>query len=551
MFPLDFLKTIGQGLGGGVKKIGQGIIPKDKPELLRTPGFVPDGASAAGGVGGGILPSIAQPKAMLPLQTPNVAGSVNAAPRITESDAMFVRMPQSFSGPPQTVGPATRGNQVNELTRGVNMANLTPIPRTPPAMAAPTQGIVPTAPQMPGQMPNAREVAPPMDMDRRNVMLPALPGESGPKDYSRTEAARYDYHRKRMKQPGDKGYDGTGQYKRSGGDIFRNALMGFFQGAASDPRNPLAGGLGGALVGGVGSTVSPQGSAEYGFNTVERPRLDQQMADEDAERKRQNAMQNAELQQMLNAQKSRQLDADVELKKAQAEKARRMEMPKPQFHNVAPGAHVLNNEGKMIYQAPANPGTAAKAQGLINTREGLFDPVSRQWVEKFDKPINRTEALDEVYAEDGPLDQIVEDSLAGRQAALMERLTPQERTYIGKPPTDQDLGARLSPKQQAILSGVTDGATDAEVTQAYAAFERLKQAAANEMSQARNKWDQIQNAERSRIRRETEGTARQKATGKRAGSGPKLPQPQSGGSQGTTRPRSQFNSQKFPGLKFD
>jgi hypothetical protein len=442
---------------------------------------------------------------------------------------MFVRMPQSFSGPPQAVGAATRGNQVNELTRGVNMANLTPIPRTPPAMAAPTQGIIPTAQQMPGQMPTRAEVAPPLDMDRRNVMLPALPGESGPKDYSRTEAARYDYHRKRMKQPGEEGYDGTGQYKRSGKDIFRNTLMGFFQGAASDPRNPLAAGLGGAMVGGVGSTVSPQGSAEYGFNTVDRPRLEQQMADEDAERKRQNAMQSAELQQMLNAQKSRQLDADVELKRAQAEKARRVELPKPQFHNVAPGAHVLNNEGKMIYQAPANPGTAAKAQGLINTREGLYDPVSRQWVEKFDKPMSRPEALDEVYAEDGPLDQIVEDSLAGRQATLMERLTPQERAYIGKPPTDQELGARLSPKQQAILSGLTEGATDAEVTQAYAAFERIKQTAANEMSQARNKWDQIQNAERSRIRRETEATARQKATGKRTGSGPKLPQPQQGG----------------------
>lgn len=508
MFPLEFLKGIGQHIGGGAKTVGQGIgggvkkiLPGEKPELLRTPGFVPEGAAKASGMGGGgVLPSIARPDVPAPLMQPSV-GRV-------------------------------------------------PIP--PPAMATPTQGIIPTAQQMPGQMPTRAEVAPALDMDRRNVMLPGLPGESGPKDYSRTEAARYDYHRKRMKQPGEEGYDGTGQYKRSGKDIFRNAAMGFFQGAASDPRNPLAAGLGGAMVGGVGSTVSPQGSAEYGFNTVERPRLEQQMADEDAERKRQNAMQSAELQQMLNAQKSRQLDADVELKRAQAEKARRVELPKPQFHNVAPGAHVLNNEGKMIYQAPANPGTAAKAQGLINTREGLYDPVSRQWVEKFDKPMSRPEALDEVYAEDGPLDQIVEDSLAGRQATLMERLTPQERAYIGKPPTDQELGARLSPKQQAILSGSTEGATDAEVTQAYAAFERLKQTAANEMSQARNKWDQIQNAERSRIRRETESTARQKATGKRTGSGPNLPQPQQGGgSQGTTRPRSQFNSQKFPGLKFD
>lgn len=472
MFPLDFLKTIGQGIGGGVKK----ILPGDRPELLRTPGFVPDGAAKAGGMGGGgALPSITRPNIPAPLMQPSV-GRV-------------------------------------------------PIP--PPAMAAPTQGIVPTAPQVPGQMPSAREVAPPLDMDRRNVMLPALPGESGPKDYSRTEAARYDYHRKRMKQPGEEGYDGTGQYKRSGEDIFRNALMGFFQGAASDPRNPLAGGLGGAMVGGAGTAISPQGGAEYSFNTQERPRIEQQMADEDAERKRQNAIKSAELQQMLSAQKSQQIDADIQLKKASAEKARRVE---PKFHNVAADTTVLDGAGKQVFRSgPATPRLPAPVwkEGVgPDGKPGYFnmnDPANAgkvRPIEKDPKPMSRADALDEVWASDGSLDSIAESSLQGRQSLLLERLTPQERAYLDKPPTDQDLGARLSPKQQAILSGMTDGATDAEVTQAYTAFESLKQKAANEMSQARNKWDQIQNAERARIRRETEGEARKKAADIRTGKAP-------------------------------
>lgn len=258
MFPLDFLKTIGQGIGGGVKKVGQGIIPKGPDPLMRTPGFVPDGAAKAGG----ILPGIARPSL--------------------------------------------------------------------PTIPAPTQGIIPTAPQqMPGTMPLAREVAPPMDLDRRGVPLPALPGESGPKEYSRMEEARYDHHRSRMRQPGDEKYDGTGQYKRSGKDVLRNALMGFFQGAAADPRNPLAGGLGGALVGGAGTAISPQGGAEYGFNTMVRPQIERQMADEavnqklkDEQLSREQAAQRAQWEAEARPVRLEGERADIEYRRAQADAAR-------------------------------------------------------------------------------------------------------------------------------------------------------------------------------------------------------------------------------------
>lgn len=491
MFPLDFLKTIGQGIGNGVKK----IVPGNNPAMARTPGFVPDGAAKAGGM----LPSIARPEAMMPLKTPDVGGR-----------GMLPISPTPFAV-----------EQSN--------APITPLlPRpTPPAMPAPTQGIIPTAPQMPGQMPTRAEVAPQMDMDRRNVMLPALPGERGPKEYSRMEAARYDHHRERMKQPGDEGYDGTGQYERRGKDIFRNLAMGFFQGAASNPRNPLAAGLGGALVGGGGTAISPGAGAEYDFNMRGRPQMEQRIADEDAELSRRNAMQSVELQQILNAQRSRQLDADVELKRAQAEKARRVD---PKFHNVAADTTVLDESGKQIFRAgPATPRLPAPAwkQGIgPDGKPGYFnmnDPANAgkvRPIEKDPKPMSRAESLDEVYADDGSLEQITEDSLAGRQSMLLEKLTPQERAYISKPPTDQDIAARLSPTQVAILSGTDNKATDAEVTQAYAAFDRLKQTAANEMAQARDKWEKLQNDERARIRRETEAKARVKATDRRTGRAP-------------------------------
>lgn len=513
-------KTVGQGIGGGVKK----ILPGEKPDLLRTPGFVPEGAKAAGDVGGGgILPSIARPDAAMPLRTPDVGGR-----------GILPISPTPFAV-----------EQSN--------APITPmLPRpTPPAMAAPTQGIVPTAPQMPGQMPSAREVAPPMDMDRRNVMLPALPGESGPKDYSRTEAARYDYHRSRMKQPGEEGYDGTGQYKRSGKDILRNALMGFFQGAASDPRNPLAAGLGGAMVGGTGTAISPQGGAEYGFNTMVRPQVDRQMVDEavnqklkDEQLSREQAAQRAKWEAEARPLQIESERADLEYKRNRANAP----------IEVSPGATLYGRDGKPIATAPPLPqrqGTQARPPGLISTREGIYDPVARQWVERYgnEKPPSRQDAMDEVLADDGSIESIAQSSLEGRLDSLKQQLTAQERAMLDAPPSAEQLKARLSPEQRAVIEGGSSGNSNFDAS-AYAAWERLQQGAAADTARVRDKWDQIQRRELDKITRETKGEAARKAATRRtSGARPKLPAPQ--GQAPTTRPRSQFNSQKFPGLKFD
>lgn len=467
MFPLDFLKTIGQGIGGGVKKIlpREGTAPGSTfkaPTVPITPGINPNAA----------MPSIA---------------AAREAPRI------------ALPAPP-----------------------MNPPPKT---MESPFS----------------------MDLERRGVPLPALPGESGPKSYSPMEAARYDYHRARMRQPGDEKYDGTGQYKRSGKDILRNTLMGFFQGAAADPRNPLAGGLGGAATAGIGSAISPQGSAEYGFQTQQRPQVERQMADEDAELKREQAIQRAKWAGQLDEEKLLSMRADREYNQARASAP----------VEVSPGATLMTRDGKVLATAPplpARPGTAAKPPALLNTKEGIYDPVARQWVERYSPKLpTQAEALQEVYAEDGTAESIAESSLAGRQDSLLQQLTPQERAYLNGPPSQEELAARLSPRERDILSGAATDATDAETTKAYANWDRLQQGAANDAARARDKWNQIQTREREKILRETRGEASRKATERRTGGArPKLPQQGAPApSQSPTRPRSQFNSQKFPGLKFD
>lgn len=523
-------KTVGQGIGGGVKK----ILPGEKPDLLRTPGFVPEGAKAAGDVGGGgILPSIARPDAAMPLRTPDVGGR-----------GILPISPTPFAV-----------EQSN--------APITPmLPRpTPPAMAAPTQGIVPTAPQMPGQMPSAREVAPPMDMDRRNVMLPALPGESGPKDYSRTEAARYDYHRSRMKQPGEEGYDGTGQYKRSGKDILRNALMGFFQGAASDPRNPLAAGLGGAMVGGVGSTVSPQGSAEYGFNTVERPRVEQQVADQDAEIKREQAIQRAKWAGKMDEAKLLESQVDTEYRRAQTD-ATRAGMKDGALIRRKQEADIAATEALAESRRTGRP-TKTLIQGDDGAvREVLVYPDgTRVEVGKSGQAAMLDKRMD-------TWGQISDE----RNRSAIERARMQQEGAMSRTQVQQD-GAM----ERAQMRG-DDGGTKPKEAQAYLLkFNDLKQElikaegmlsdpnvqanpAMYKNFEAQAAALKAQLGDMAQFAQDNYGDALEGGPGqggyayvkpRSGGLKPKLPQPQSGGSQGTTRPRSQFNSQKFPGLKFD
>lgn len=480
MFPLDFLKTIGQGIGGGVKK----IIPGDNAALARTPGFVPDGAAKAGG----ILPGASRPSL--------------------------------------------------------------------PALSAPTRGIIPTAPQqMPGQMPPAKTMQDTfsMDMDRRGVPLPALPGESSAKPYSRMEEARYDHHRSRMRQPGDEKYDGTGQYKRSGKDVLRNALIGFFQGAAADPRNPLGAGLGGAFVGGIGSTISPQGGAEYGFNTMVRPQVDRQMADEAVNQKlkdeqlaREQAAQRAKWEAEARPLQIENERADLEYKRNRANAP----------IEVSPGATLYSRDGKPIATAPGRPlGQSTQASpfrgmpgvGILNTQTGEIKPFPDGMGQK---PLSRQDAMDEVLADDGSIESIAQSSLEGRLDSLKQQLTAQERAMLDTPPDVNQLKARLSPDQRAVIEGSTTENANFDAN-AYATWERLQQQAASEVARVRDKWDQIQRRELDKITRETKGEATRKAAEKRTGGArPKLPQSKAP-SQGTTRPRSQFNSQKFPGLKFD
>ena len=57
-----------------------------------------------------------------------------------------------------------------------------------------------------------------------------------------------------------------------------NAGLGFLQGAARDPNNPIAAGIGGAATGGAISAISPKTGRSMLFETIQRPRIEDQTA---------------------------------------------------------------------------------------------------------------------------------------------------------------------------------------------------------------------------------------------------------------------------------
>lgn len=140
----------------------------------------------------------------------------------------------------------------------------------------------------------------PMDMSRKGVPLPSLPGETGgPHDWSDVEQDRYDKMQGFLrKQPGAGATDQVGraefehmvgglkrdkngriqpEYKRDWKTLGLNLLKGFLQGAAGNAQHPLAAGLGGLATAGITSAISPKAAREYDFETGKRPELEHEI----------------------------------------------------------------------------------------------------------------------------------------------------------------------------------------------------------------------------------------------------------------------------------
>lgn len=530
MFGLDFLKNLGSRVGQGVRKFDE---MDDDGAAPRTPPFLPEG--------GGVKPQLPISQPNLPAR-PNLPVSVS--PFATEAPTPYgVKPPMA---PPKAIPSAEEigGNP------------------------SPTMGIIPRPTLPPASMPsnvqpgNAAEV-----LDRRGVPLPALPGQRNPTPYSDINRERYDYNTAHMKR--DENGDLTSKYKRDWKQVLGNMLMGAAQGAQSvGPHgNALAGGLGGAGVGLGGSVASPQGSTNYAFDTRHLPEIERQQAEAAAERQQEMARVKAEQDQLMGRAKIGKVLADTQLAQANAKKAG--QPPNPFMHNVPAGATAIDATGNKIFTNPANP------RGPVRAGDGLlYDTTTGQWIAAPDemrtqKPMSHSQAVDENRAMDGSAEEIARSSVdnEGFQKSLRENfragLTPADKEHYDRLQTgysDDDILAKMPEYQRGILNGSAKDVPEVEVERAKAHFERLRREHDSNLERVQKAWEKAQNKAYQDSLTYTRGVARAKAAELRTGQGrapSQPPAPSSGKSsapapaQGTTRPRSAFNSQKFPGLKFE
>jgi hypothetical protein len=164
-------------------------------------------------------------------------------------------------------------------------------------------------------------MVPDMDLDRRNLPIPALPGKSGgPTPYNTVDAAKYDKVMSRAKRDAEGNLipkSEGGGFNRDWGMTLKNAFLAASAAArsAGPGEDPLGKALGGALAGGVGSAINPQAGYEFAFDVGERPKMEAEMAREQAARDRANM-------EIVNRAKLEGIQAENRLKGAQTDESR-------------------------------------------------------------------------------------------------------------------------------------------------------------------------------------------------------------------------------------
>lgn len=430
--------------------------------------------------------------------------------------------------------------------------------RTPPfnpAIAAPAIG-KPAAPavalpRLPEAGMNPPLMAPPMNpppnpgrgilpggsLDKRGVPIPALPGHgTEPTPYDPVSSRRYDYVMEGAKRNAEG--DLSGGFKRSGKDVLKSLLVGAGTGMAAT-GSPW-GALGGMAAGAGGTALAPQQGREMLFDALEMPQIQAQQARqmeqqklEDEAFRRENERARMEQDALMGRERIAGIQAQAEADRARAEDLRR-----EKFRD-APWGTYSERTGNVNYQRPPGVGTQAAPYtgmpgvGVLNRQTGEITPFP----EGVRPKINQQDAMNEVLAEDGSIESIAQSSLDGRRASLLQQLTPAERSYLeAGGPNEEQLKAKLSPEQRAVIDGGSTGdyAKDAAT---YAAWERIQQTAQADAARARDKWERIQRAEYDKILRETKGEAGRKAAIRRGGGNPAMPRTGGGGGMGSTSPR--------------
>lgn len=300
-------------------------------------------------------------------------------------------------------------------------------------------------------------------------------------------------------------------FKRNWKDTLLGAGLGAARGLAT------GGGLGAALGGAVGGAavplINPKRGREGLFEATQAPmiRANVQRGREQENQTRQQAMQDLERRKveaqtgMIEAQaadfpaemESRRSEraAQEEERRARAEKLR--QAPIPRARNI-----FTDEEGYVRDR---------------DTGEKMIDPATGEPIGGKTKPITPEEAEVMRAQDEGTQEQIAQSYMEGRRESLKGRLSPRERD---------------------IINGAARDASDEEVSKAMA------------------RWQAIQDKEMESIRLEVAQNARVNASKYRTGAKPKTRATQTAPMtksqpSGASRPIKDFNSSKFPGLKFN
>jgi hypothetical protein len=315
--------TLGRGVGSGVKRLGQLGDEEDDLGPGGTPPFVPSNNGPRGvpvvdltnRIGTSIAdaedhardivaPQLApQGPSPSPAYIQNLAGD-RGAPALP--DLPISRADISIPARPLPVpSPAPSFNSI------------VPAPTTLPDLS-PARAVT-LAPAAAPAMPSLSAPTSGMDLDRRNIPIPQLPGRAGaPVSYNPIEAAKYDAvmsHAKRDAEGNLLGKDQGGGFNRSWKTTVQNALRGASMAAAANPRDPLGAALGGAVTAGAGSLINPQAGYEFNFDTGQRPRME-------AEAERQRRERAQAMEDVFNQAKIDQIPIQAEHGRLQNEQIR-------------------------------------------------------------------------------------------------------------------------------------------------------------------------------------------------------------------------------------
>jgi len=292
---------IGKGIGRGFKRLGQLGEGEDDLGPGGTPTFMP-GAASQGGVRG---------------IEDAVAGAEN------DARADFGAKPTPLLAGDMPDLPINRSAiNIPSLTPAPAMADLrSALPSLPSRPSPPL--ITPAAPSAP-----VPDLIPDMDLDRRNVPIPRLPGQKGaPTPYNPIDAAKYESvmsHAKRDAEGNPLGKAEGGGFERDWKTIVRNALLGG-SAAASSARpgeDPLGRAIGGAFTAGAGSAINPQAGYEFAFDVGERPKLEAEQARGRAEQDRQRIERAAAMDEAIKQAQVNRIPLETEKERAQIDQIR-------------------------------------------------------------------------------------------------------------------------------------------------------------------------------------------------------------------------------------